>query len=91
MEKNEPAKVMGAIEKNTLEEIRFAIIKWHGMNFVDVRVFVKADASEGRDEIALKKGVRFNAELLPEFIEILQKIDRDLAGETGGDSAKREI
>lgn len=80
MEKNEPAKVMGAIEKNTAEEIRFGIIKWHGMNFVDVRVFVKADPSEARDEIATKKGIRFNAELLGEFIQLLQKIDADLAG-----------
>jgi len=79
---NEPAKVFGVIDKNTAEEIRFAVIKWHGMNFIDIRTWVKSDPSEGRDEIATKKGVRFNSEILSEFITLLQKIDQDLASES---------
>jgi len=81
MQTNEPAKLFGTIDKNTAEEIRFSVVKWHEKNFVDVRVWVKADPSEGRDEIATKKGVRFNLEILPEFIEQLQRIDEALAGE----------
>jgi hypothetical protein len=78
---NEPAKLFGVIEKNSAEEIRFSVVKWHEKNYVDVRVWIKADPSEGRDEIATKKGVRFHIEILPEFIRLLQRIDADLAGE----------
>ena len=79
---NEPAKLFGVIEKNSAEEIRFSVVKWHEKNYVDIRIWVKADPSEGRDEIATKKGVRFHIEILPEFIRLLQRIDADLAGES---------
>jgi len=78
---NEPAKLFGVIEKNSAEEIRFSVVKWHEKNYVDVRVWIKADPSEGRDEMPTKRGVRFNSELLLEVIETLQKIDADLGGE----------
>ena len=77
---NEPAKVIGVIEKNSAEEIRFSVVKWHEKNYVDVRVWIKADPSEGRDEMPTKRGVRFNIEILPDFLEQLQKIDAELGG-----------
>ena len=82
MEKNEPGRVFGAIDKNPAEEIRFSVVRWHEKDYVDIRVWIKADPSEARDEMPTKRGVRFTAEILGEVIGQLQKIDADLAGES---------
>ena len=69
------------IDKNSAEEIRFSFAEWNGKRYLDIRVWVKADPEEGKGELPTKKGIRFNLELLDEFIEILQKIN---AGEAFG-------
>lgn len=76
-------KVFASLEKNSAEEIRFAFCEWSGKMYLDIRLWVKEDPEEGRKEIPTRKGIRFNAELLPEFIKILKKMDKELAGESG--------
>lgn len=71
--------VLAKIEKNSAEEIHFAFVEWKQKKYLDIRVWVKADPDEGREEQPTKKGVRFNVELLEEFIEVLQKINAGLA------------
>ena len=73
--------MIAKLEKNSGEEIRFSFAEWNGKRYLDIRVWVKADPDEGKEEQPTKKGIRFNLELLDEFIEILQKIN---AGETFG-------
>jgi len=75
------SKIFGRIEKNSVEEIRFSFCEWNGKEYVDVRVWIKEDPEEGRKEIPTRKGIRFNAELLPEFIKILRKMDKKMGGE----------
>jgi hypothetical protein len=71
------------IDKNSREELRFTIVDWNGQKYIDIRVWIKADPEEGQEEIPTKKGIRFNGELLPEVIGILQGIDRTLGGSQG--------
>lgn len=71
------SEVFASLEKNSVEEIRFAFYEWNGKKYADIRVWVKADPEESRDEIPTRKGIRFNAELLPEFIKILRAMDKE--------------
>jgi hypothetical protein len=80
-------KTLAKIEKNPAEEIRFSLTEWKSKKYVDIRIWIKADPGEGQEEIPTKKGIRFLAELIPEFIKILQKIDEKLAC---GESAQTE-
>jgi hypothetical protein len=80
MNENE-TKTIAKLDKNTAEEIRFSFAEWHDKKYVDIRVWVKADPEEGKEEQPTKKGIRFNLDLLDEFIKILQKIN---AGEAFG-------
>jgi hypothetical protein len=75
------SETIAKLDKNSAEEIRFSFAEWNGKRYLDIRVWIKADPDEGKAELPTKKGIRFNLELLDEFIEILQKIN---AGETFG-------
>jgi hypothetical protein len=61
-------KIFGRLDKNSVEEIQFSFCEWNGKEYVDIRVWVKED--------------RFNAELLPDFLKILKRMDKKLAGES---------
>jgi hypothetical protein len=74
MNENE-TKTIAKLDKNTAEEIRFSFAEWHDKKYLDIRVWVKADPEEGKEEQPTKKGIRFSLELLDEFIRILQKIN----------------
>jgi len=80
MNENETTTI-AKLDKNTAEEIRFSFAEWHDKKYLDIRVWVKADPEEGKEEQPTKKGIRFSLELLDEFIKILQKIN---AGEAFG-------
>jgi hypothetical protein len=75
-------KIFGRLDKNSVEEIQFSFCEWNGKEYVDIRVWVKEDPEEGRKEIPTRKGIRFNAELLPDFLKILKRMDKKLAGES---------
>jgi len=83
----EKTTTIAKIDKNQAEEIRFSFAAWHDKKYLDIRVWVKAAPEEGKEEQPTKKGIRFNIELLDEFIKILQKIN---AGEAFGPEGMEE-
>jgi len=76
-------KTLGRLEKNSAEVIVFNLVTWKGHQYIDIRIWLKGESDDEIPETPTKKGLRFSLELLPEFIETLQRIDAglDLADE----------
>jgi len=74
--------LLATLEKNSAEEIRFNLDEWKGSRYLDIRCWLKPAAFESSAAgTPTKKGIKLNVEQLPELIETLQKISRDLAGD----------
>ena len=65
------------LEKNSETKIIFSLTDFRGNQYVDVREFVESDTYTG----FTKKGLRFNASLLDQFIENLQSVKKVRDGE----------
>ena len=63
-------KVIGKIEKGT-GEIRVCLHEWKSQIYCDLRLWYLKDG----EFHPTTKGLRFNAELLPQFIEALQQAE----------------
>jgi hypothetical protein len=69
------------IQKNSREEIRFSVDRFHGHELVNCRVWF-ADGVTGEMRPG-KQGLAFNVDLLPEVLGALEGIARQLAAEGG--------
>ena len=72
----EDNKLVDAFDKNSVEEIRTQVSLFRGKKMVDIRIWAKTD--EGKDPIPTKKGVTFNADLLPRLKESMAKAEEML-------------
>jgi len=63
-------KIIGRIEKGG-GEIRVVLHEWKSQVYVDIRFWYEKDG----EFHPTTKGLRFNAELLPQFIEALQQAE----------------
>jgi len=66
-------RVIGRIEK-TGGQIRVVLHEWKSQTYCDIRFWYEKDGQFH----PTTKGLRFNAELLPEFIEALQEAEAAL-------------
>lgn len=57
--------------KNSLEEVRASLTEFKGRQYIDLRVFYKAEDDEFRPT---KKGLTLSPELIPELEEALHKL-----------------
>ena len=80
-------KVVGRIEK-TGGEIRVILHEWKSQIYCDLRLWYLKDS----EYHPTTKGLRFNAELLPEFIEALQEAENviERGDEIGGTKEAEE-
>ena len=64
------SKTLHSFPKNTLEEVRASLTEFKGRQYIDLRVFYKADDDEFRPT---KKGLTLALELIPELEEAVKK------------------
>jgi hypothetical protein len=75
-------KIIGKIDKGT-EQIRICVHEWKAQVYCDIRLWYL----KGNEYHPGIKGLRFNAELLPELRSALEEAERMIeAGEEVGDS-----
>ncbi len=60
-------RLIAEFDKNSMEMIKVHLTRWHDTDYVDVRVWVKGDPGHPGADQPTTKGVRLNAELLPEL------------------------
>ena len=80
-------KIIGKIER-TGGEIRIILSEWRSQTYVDIRLWYEKDGQFH----PTTKGLRFNVELLPEFIEALQEAENviERGDEIGGTKEAEE-
>ena len=64
-------QTLHSFPKNALEEVRASLTEYKGKQYIDLRVFYKADNDEMRPT---KKGLTLSPELLPELEQAIQKL-----------------
>jgi hypothetical protein len=64
-------QTLHSFPKNALEEVRASLTEFKGKQYIDLRVFYKADDDEFRPT---KKGLTLAPDLLPELEEALHKL-----------------
>ena len=62
---------MQAIQRNDKEQMRVQKKEYKGVSYIDIRVFFKPDNAD--EYIPTKKGITFNAELLPKVLMALSQ------------------
>ena len=72
---SEDRKTVHTFQKNALEEVRASISRFRGKEYIDLRVYYKADDGEYRPS---KKGVTLVPELLKELEEAVKKLRKTL-------------
>ncbi len=65
------------IEKNKAEELRVALKRYKGHDYVDIRTYVEPYADEGQGRVPTKKGVTLALTKLPELIAALQQAESE--------------
>ena len=73
--------LIAAIEKNSLDAIRIALIEYKGKQYVDIRTYTQVDREP--EPIPTKKGLTIAPALLPELIAALQQAHQQLGGDHG--------
>jgi hypothetical protein len=58
---------IATIEKNSAEELHVDLHEWKAETYVDIRVWYRGEPGADGDVQPTKKGLRFNAELLPDL------------------------
>jgi hypothetical protein len=64
------SQTLHSFRKNALEEVRASLTEYKTRQYIDLRVFYKADNDEFRPS---KKGLTLSPELLPELEEALSR------------------
>jgi hypothetical protein len=71
------SQTLHSFSKNALEEVRASLTQYKGKQYVDLRVYYKAEDDEFRPT---KKGLTLAPDLLPELEQALQKL-KEAVGE----------
>ena len=71
-------RLIAEFNKNSMEIIKVNLQEWRGKKYVDIRICVLQDPTDKATEIATKKGITLNIELLPELIKALVKAQKVL-------------
>lgn len=74
----ERQRLVAEFDKNSMEMIKIHLTRWHDVDYVDVRVWVKGDPGHPGAEQPTTKGIRINAELLQDLIRALQAAESAL-------------
>ena len=69
-------KLIDQFHKNSVELVEIHLTKWKGKDYADLRIFYLPNPAEEGSEVATKKGICLDAELLPKLIRGLQKAQR---------------
>ena len=77
-EKKEKDREIAVFEKNAVEEVRVKLVNWKDQDYLDVRVWFN---SNGDEFFPTKKGLTIGVELIPKFLDALQKADKVLKEE----------
>ena len=73
------SRLVAEFEKNSMELIKVHLTRWHDTDYVDIRVWVKGDPGHPGAEQPTTKGIRLNAELLPELRKAIDRAAAELA------------
>ena len=67
---------IATIPKNQTQDIHIRLCEFHGRPFVDIRLFVVADATG--DRVPTRKGIAIPPALLPEVIDALRAAEQEI-------------
>jgi len=77
MSENE-SRLVAELDKNSAELIRIHFVQWKKTTYADIRVWHKTEVGDDGDIKPTTKGLRINAELLPDLIRVLNEAQRAL-------------
>ncbi len=76
-------KVIGEIDKSSVEKVRATLSEYKGQDRIDIRVFFLPDTTESDTWLPTKKGINIAVGAWPEFKQLIEKGDRALEGSKG--------
>jgi hypothetical protein len=65
------AQIVHSFPKNPLEEVRISLSVYKGKQYIDLRIYYKGDDGEFHPS---KKGLTLSPDLLPDFVEAVDKL-----------------
>ena len=74
----EKSRLAAECQKNSAELIRIHFVEWKKTTYVDIRVWYHDGIGDDGDIHPSTKGLRINAELLPDLIRALNEAQRAL-------------
>ena len=74
-------RLLARFDKNVAEEIQIRATKWKTETYIDIRVWFKAEPGDDGDIRPTTKGLRFNAELLPDLRRAIDEAIREIGGD----------
>jgi hypothetical protein len=77
MSENE-SRLVAEFQKNSAEVVRIHFIEWKKTTYMDIRVWYHDGIGDDGDTKPTTKGLRINAELLPDLIRALNEAQRAL-------------
>lgn len=78
MSETNESQLVARFDKNVAEEIQVHLCKWKAQMYVDLRVWYRPEVGDDGGLHPTTKGIRINAELLPDLIQALKKAQRTL-------------
>jgi hypothetical protein len=84
LEKNEKDneamnEVISVLPKNSVEEVRISLTKYHGHDLIDLRVYFSPEG--GAEPVPTRKGICLNVAYIPDLIKALKEIEKKLSAE----------
>lgn len=70
-------QLIGTIEKNSEEEIRIGWNSYNGTEYLDLRIFYRAEGDEMKPT---KRGVTVRPEQAPELLELIERAVNEYRG-----------
>jgi hypothetical protein len=74
---SQESQIIYSFPKNALEEVRVSLSSYKGKQYIDMRIYYKADDGDFHPS---KKGITFSPDLFPELEEAVNKL-RAVLGE----------
>lgn len=66
-------ELIDQFHKSSIEIVKISIQEFKDKPYIDMRIWVLNNPAEPGSEVATKKGICLNAELLPQLISALEK------------------
>jgi len=66
-------ELIGEFNKNNVETIRVSINNWKAQKYIDIRIWYSEKPGEPGSEIATRKGICLNSELIDKLIGLLEE------------------